>query len=256
MNAKQFAETVLSWYHRHGRHDLPWQKHVTVYRVWVSEIMLQQTQVTTVIPYFKRFMKRFPNVKILAKATIDEVLTYWSGLGYYARARHLHQTAQTVYELYKGRFPREFSQLSALPGIGRSTAGAILSLGMEVPATILDGNVKRVLTRYHGLQALDPRALLKRLWELAETYTPQEGNSHYNQAMMDLGALVCMRTKPHCSSCPLEKGCQTLAHNKPFKTPLLSKQNRRTECVSMLLIKNENSVILIKRPTKGTCGGR
>ena len=200
MTPKQFPKIILKWYDQHGRHDLPWQKNPTAYRVWISEIMLQQTQVTTVIDYYHRFMRHFPNLKALAVAKQDAVLALWSGLGYYARARNLHRCAQILYETRGGRFPKTVAQLSQLPGIGRSTAGAILSLSMKIPAPILDGNVKRVLTRFHAIEGWAGKTdIQNKLWEIATRFTPDQHVNHYNQAMMDLGATICTRTQPKCS---------------------------------------------------------
>jgi len=207
-----FSNNVLQWFDQHGRKHLPWQKNRTAYRVWVSEIMLQQTQVATVIPYYERFMASFPNVQALANATQDDVLKHWAGLGYYARGRNLHQCAQRVIAEHQGKFPDQVDALEALPGIGRSTAGAIISLSSGKRAAILDGNVKRVLTRYHGTQGWPGKtAVAKVLWEHAETHTPQQRCDDFNQAMMDLGATLCTRSKPNCSACPLQSDCYALA---------------------------------------------
>ena len=210
-----FAQRVLCWFDRHGRRHLPWQQDVNAYRVWVSEIMLQQTQVTTVIPYFDRFMRRFPTVEALAAAPLDEVLHQWSGLGYYARARNLHRAAQQVCERFGGVFPDDLERMQALPGIGRSTAGAILSLAGGQRATILDGNVKRVLARVYQVDGWPGQArVLKRLWQIAEAQTPRQQTAAYNQAMMDLGATLCTRSQPACASCPLQAMCQGFQHGK------------------------------------------
>ncbi|MCB1644280.1 MAG: A/G-specific adenine glycosylase, partial [Pseudomonadales bacterium] len=184
-----FSERLLAWFDVHGRKHLPWQQQITPYRVWVSEIMLQQTQVTTVIPYFERFMTRFPTVDVLAEAPVDEVLHHWTGLGYYARARNLHKAAAIVRQQYNGEFPHTAEELEALPGIGRSTAGAILSISMNQRAAILDGNVKRVLARCLGISGWPGEsATLKALWQAAEELTPTERFADYTQAVMDLGA--------------------------------------------------------------------
>ena len=253
-----FADTVLHWFADNGRHHLPWQETPTPYRVWVSEIMLQQTQVSTVIPYFERFMARFPDVHALAAAPLDEVLHLWTGLGYYARARNLHRSAQQVSTRHGGVFPVDIDGLCALPGIGRSTAGAILALGSDIRAPILDGNVKRVLCRYHGVEGWpDAPAVQKALWLLAEDATPAQNFAPYTQAMMDLGATVCTRAKPTCLLCPLQAGCQAratdrvseLPHRKPSRT-----LPRRALC--MLMCRNdEGSVLLEKRPATGIWGG-
>jgi A/G-specific adenine glycosylase len=249
---------VLDWFHQHGRHDLPWQQRTTAYRVWVSEIMLQQTQVSTVIDYYQRFTARFPDVQSLASAPLDEVLHLWTGLGYYARARNLHKTAQTVCEQYEGEFPPDIDALTALPGIGRSTAGAILALAMGQRGVILDGNVKRVLCRYHAIQSWSGETrTLARLWQLAEDTTPQQQVAAYTQAMMDLGATVCTRSKPACSRCPLQSGCEAyrlgittqLPVSKPKKT-LPQKQTYMILCYH-----DDATVMLQQRQSSGLWGG-
>ncbi len=209
-----FAPRLLAWFHEQGRHDLPWQQEPTPYRVWVSEIMLQQTRVATVIPYYERFMAAFPDLAALAAADEEQVLQLWSGLGYYARARNLHRAARIILQQHGGRFPGEFEQVAALPGIGRSTAGAILSLALGQRHPILDGNVKRVLARHFAVAGWPGHsAVARKLWELSERLTPQYQAAAYNQAMMDLGATLCTRTKPDCSRCPLQESC--LAHAPP-----------------------------------------
>lgn len=258
MNAKQFSRTILHWFDQHGRHDLPWQKNPTPYRVWISEIMLQQTQVTTVIPYFKKFIKSFPTVKTLAQAKLDDVLAHWSGLGYYARARNLHRCAQIIHQEYQGHFPTTGDELATLPGIGTSTAGAILSLSMKIPATILDGNVKRLLTRFYAFDApLNSASALKNLWELAQAATPTKRCDSYNQAVMDLGAMICTRSNPKCDRCPLQKNCQSFKLGNPTAYPIkTNKTSLRTKSVYMLLLKNSaNEILLEKRPPVGIWGG-
>ncbi|HWD32863.1 MAG TPA: A/G-specific adenine glycosylase, partial [Pseudomonas sp.] len=199
MSPEQFSSAVLEWYDRNGRHDLPWQQGITPYRVWVSEIMLQQTQVSTVLNYFDRFMQALPTVQALAEAPEDEVLHLWTGLGYYTRARNLQKAAKIVVEQHGGEFPRSVEQLTELPGIGRSTAGAIASISMGIRAPILDGNVKRVLARYTAQAGYpgEPK-VANQLWATAERFTPQQRANHYTQAMMDMGATLCTRSKPSC----------------------------------------------------------
>jgi len=258
MSGNAFANTVLNWFSHSGRHHLPWQQNPTPYRVWVSEIMLQQTQVSTVIPYFQRFMTQFPDVHALAAAPLDEVLHHWTGLGYYARARNLHRSAVIVSTQLQGEFPGDVEALCALPGIGRSTAGAILALGCGVRAPILDGNVKRVLCRYHAIEGWpDLPAVQKSLWVIADVSTPADDFAAYTQAMMDLGATVCTRSKPACLLCPLQAGCQAhaagrvaeLPHRKASKT-----LPRRTLC--MLMCRSASGhVLLEKRPASGIWGG-
>ena len=203
-----FSGRLLAWFDRYGRKDLPWQVD-DPYGVWVSEIMLQQTQVQTVIPYYERFMRRFPDVVALADADIDAVLDHWSGLGYYARARNLHKAAQTVRDDFNGEFPQDFDAVSSLPGIGRSTAGAILALAFGERFPILDGNVKRVLARHRAIGGWPGKsAVAKLLWAAAEECTPDHNVAAYTQAIMDLGATVCTRSKPRCDACPLSGDCR------------------------------------------------
>ncbi len=256
-----FSARVIRWHKNAGRHDLPWQKNPTAYRVWVSEVMLQQTQVATVIPYYQRFMRRFPSLKQLALAPEDEVLSYWSGLGYYARARHLHKTAGIVHARHHGRFPRTVDDLSELPGIGRSTAGAICSLAYQQHAVILDGNVKRVLAR-HAMIAGWPgnKAVHDALWDHASTLTPRNNAATYNQAMMDIGSSLCTRSKPNCPACPVADDCQARLAQQQHAFP--GKKNppstRRKDKAVFFLIRAKNkptSYFLTKRPTTGIWGG-
>jgi A/G-specific adenine glycosylase len=257
LNKKQFQARILNWYDAHGRKHLPWQQQPSPYCVWVSEIMLQQTQVTTVVTYFNRFMARFPDVATLAAAPLDEVLHYWTGLGYYARARHLHQTAQIITTHYLGKFPFDLLALQELPGIGRSTAGAIYSLGLKGAAPILDGNVKRVLTRYFAIPGWSGQSsVLKHLWAQAELYTPMARCDHYNQAMMDLGALICTPSNPKCSECPLHSHCTAYAleqtHLFPEKKP---KKSLPTKTCYMLMLHRDEHVLLQQQPPVGLWGG-
>ena len=253
-----FSTKVLEWFAEHGRKDLPWQKKITPYRVWVSEVMLQQTQVSTVIPYFKRFMAAFPNVKTLANAPVDEVLHLWTGLGYYARGRNLHKAAQQVVEEHGGIFPKDVEALSNLPGIGRSTAGAIASISMGLRAPILDGNVKRVLARFHCIDGWPGHTEpLKQLWEWAEYHTPNTQIADYTQAMMDLGATVCTRSKPACSDCPVKAQCNALATGSQQQFPTSKpKKQIPTKSTRMLIMQNKQGhVLLEKRPAQGIWGG-
>jgi A/G-specific adenine glycosylase len=253
-----FSEKMLQWFEDNGRKELPWQLDPTPYRVWISEIMLQQTQVATVIPYYERFMERFPTVVSLADAPEDEVLHLWSGLGYYARARNLHKAARQVRDEYAGRFPTDFEAVQGLPGIGRSTAGAILSLSLGQRHPILDGNVKRVLARCFAVEGWPGRsAVQKRLWQLAEQQLPVENCKQYNQSLMDLGAAVCTRTTPDCAVCPLNSLCQARARGNPEAYP--RPRPRRAlpiRPVRMLVIRNPGGEILLqKRPATGIWGG-
>lgn len=258
MSPEQFSTAILEWYQQHGRKSLPWQLDATPYHVWVSEVMLQQTQVSTVLDYYQRFIQRFPSIECLAKAELDEVLHLWTGLGYYSRARNLHKTAKIVHSNHANQFPRSVAELEQLPGIGRSTAGAIASLGMGIHAPILDGNVKRVLARfsaepeYPGTSAAN-----KRLWLLAEQFTPQEHVGAYNQAMMDMGALLCTRSRPNCVSCPIQSGCQAFALRQQQSIPVpRPKKELPVKRTHMLLICTaERKVLLTQRPPQGLWGG-
>jgi len=252
-----FAQQLLTWFDQHGRHDLPWQLDPTPYRVWVSEIMLQQTQVATVIPYFERFMQRFPDVEALASAETDQVLHLWTGLGYYARARNLHKAAKTVVENHAGEFPNTVEALSELDGIGRSTAGAITAISMGVRAAILDGNVKRVLARYHCIGGWPEQSSTKKeLWSICESLTPTERVADYTQAIMDLGATVCKRSKPACDACPFESDCAANQQGRIAEFP--GRKPRKaipTKSVAMFILQNDaGEVLLEKRPAEGIWG--
>ncbi len=252
------AERLLAWYDREGRHALPWQSPRDAYRVWVSEIMLQQTQVTTVIPYFERFMARFPDVAALAAAEQDEVLHLWTGLGYYARARNLHRAARRVVEDHGGALPADPQTLRELPGIGPSTAGAIAAMAYDRRAPILDGNVKRVLARFHGIRGWPgEREVERRLWTLAEAHTPHERVADYTQAVMDLGATVCTRGAPACERCPLAGECvaraRGLAEEIPAPRPKRELPERATRV--LLLTDADGRLLLARRPAEGVWGG-
>jgi len=253
-----FSRRVLDWFERHGRKDLPWQRQPDPYRVWVSEIMLQQTQVTTVIPYFEAFMARFPDLLTLADAELDEVLALWAGLGYYARARNLHRAAQCVRDRHGGRFPEDFDAVLSLPGIGRSTAGAILSLSLGRHHAILDGNVKRVLARFFAEPGWPGATrVAATLWEHAERLTPRQRVAEYNQAMMDLGAGVCTRARPRCEQCPLQRDCVARANGNPTDYP--GKKPRKAmpvrETQMLLLQGRDDRLLLQRRPPSGVWGG-
>lgn len=254
MNVDHFSRRMLDWFDSHGRKTLPWQIERTPYRVWVSEIMLQQTQVMTVIPYFNRFMTRFPEVTTLANADLANVTDHWAGLGYYARARHLHLTAKILDQRYQGEFPTHLAEIQSLPGIGRSTAGAILSLGMNQWAAILDGNVKRVLCRFSGIEGWPGQSIIERqLWELSERLTPMDRVADYNQAMMDLGATVCTRAKPRCETCPLVPDCLARSTGRTDLLPT-SKPRRDMPCRQryMLVMQAQNNEIFLEtRPSSG-----
>ncbi len=253
-----FSQRLLNWFDQHGRKNLPWQHPRTAYRVWVSEIMLQQTQVTTVIGYFERFMMRFDSLETLAAAEEDDVLHYWSGLGYYARCRNLHKAAKQIVAAGLNDLPNEREALEQLPGIGRSTAAAIVAQVWNQPEAILDGNVKRVLARHQMIEGwTGSTAVQETLWQLAEELTPNQRVADYTQAIMDLGATVCKRSKPDCDHCPLADDCKALLNDcvtslpTPKKKKTLPEKQRR-----FLLIKNDNDqVLLVKRPPTGIWGG-
>lgn len=257
-DSNQFSNQLIRWHLRHGRHDLPWQRQQSAYRIWISEIMLQQTQVVTVIDYFQRFIRRFPSLRQLAQASQDEVLAHWSGLGYYARARNLHKAAQRICQDHSGRFPKKLETLISLPGIGRSTAGAILSFAFNAPTAICDGNVKRVLARFFAIDTpKQSTKAIKHFWQLAEQLTPTSETALYNQAIMDLGATVCTRTKPQCTRCPLQADCQAYQAGNPTAYPVsLKRQTKPVRSITMLLIQANNGQILLeKRPQSGIWAG-
>jgi A/G-specific adenine glycosylase len=253
-----FSAAVLKWFDKNGRKHLPWQQNITPYRVWLSEIMLQQTQVATVIPYFERFIARFPDVQTLAAAQADEVLHLWTGLGYYARARNLHQCAKTVVEKHRGKFPDSIEALSELRGIGRSTAGAIVSIAYQKKAAILDGNVKRVLARYKAIEGWPGHTdTLAQLWQIAEEYTPTKRCNDYSQAMMDMGATLCTRSKPACERCPLQSGCIAYAQGEQSRYPgKKPKKDIPIKSVQLLMLRNPaGDILLQQRPPQGIWGG-
>ena len=256
MDPKLFQARVLDWFDLYGRKNLPWQTESTPYRIWISEIMLQQTQVTTVIPYYERFILKFPDVETLAQSNIDKVLHLWSGLGYYARARNLHKAAQLICN--QGRFPDTLNALLPLPGIGRSTAGAILAMAFNQRQPILDGNVKRVLTRIHAIEGWPGNSQISRkLWRLSDQFTPENRVAEYTQAMMDLGATLCTRTKPDCSACPVNDACLARLKKRtadlPFPKPKKILPVKQT--VFLILANRENQILLQQRPPVGIWGG-
>lgn len=256
--AADFAPALLEWYDREGRKHLPWQQQPTLYRVWVSEIMLQQTQVSTVAPYYQRFMQRFPDIHALAAPPLDEVLHLWTGLGYYARARNLHRAAQRIVTEHGGVFPTQFEQVMALPGIGRSTAGAILALSLEQRHPILDGNVKRVLTRYFGIEGFPgDRLIEQRLWALAEACTPHQRVAAYTQAIMDLGATLCVRARPRCDACPVSAMCVARAQGREQQLPSPRPRKARPQRQANIVVatNTRGAVLLERRPPAGIWGG-
>jgi A/G-specific adenine glycosylase len=279
-NSFSFSNALLAWFDQHGRKNLPWQKNKSPYSVWISEIMLQQTQVATVIPYYQTFMQRFPSVTDLANAPVDEVLHLWTGLGYYARARNLHKAAQQVRDLYAGTFPTTFEEVIALPGIGRSTAAAVLSLSLNQALAIMDGNVKRVLTRYMAIEGwTGTKKIEDRLWLEAEALKPvavdldeslknklteQEYNAKsraprygdYTQAIMDLGATICTRSKPKCDDCPMQSHCLAFAQGKQAEFPFKkTKKQIPTKYTTMLIPSFNGQVLMQQRPPSGIWGG-
>ena len=252
-----FASTVIAWQKQHGRHTLPWQNTRNAYLIWLSEIMLQQTQVTTVIPYYQRFIARFPTVEALATASSDAVMAHWSGLGYYARARNLQRCAQIVMADYAGIFPADPAQLAALPGIGRSTAAAIAVFAYGTRAAIMDGNVKRVFCRVWGIDGYPGEKKIEQiLWEYANAALPQTEIEAYTQGLMDLGATLCTRQKPLCSACPLASRCVALASNRVLELPTRKLPKKRPEKhTTLLLLTENNQVLLVQRPPSGIWGG-
>lgn len=255
---KPFAARLLAWFERHGRHDLPWQRDRDPYRIWVSEVMLQQTQVATVIAYFERFIAAFPTVTALADADEDAVLALWSGLGYYARARNLQAAARHIRDAHGGVFPRSFDAVSALPGVGPSTAGAILALAFDARHAILDGNCKRVYARHEGVEGWPGESAVNaRLWALAETRTPESGVAAYTQAIMDLGATVCTRAAPRCDACPVADDCVANATGRVAEIPAPRPRRARPHRTATLLVVRDTkgAFLLERRPGTGVWGG-
>lgn len=252
-----FADTLLAWFDVSGRHDLPWQHPRTPYRVWLSEVMLQQTQVRVVIPYFERFVAALPDVRALAAAPLDEVIALWSGLGYYARARNLHAAAKACVELHGGDLPRDLAALMALPGIGRSTAGAILTQAWGDRFPILDGNVKRVLARVHGIEGWPGLpAIEKKMWAIAEAQLPDARLADYTQAQMDFGATLCTRADPACVLCPLQSQCVALRDGRvaELPTPKPGKPLPERRALMLWIEDAAGQVLLQKRPPTGIWG--
>ncbi|MDP1660092.1 MAG: A/G-specific adenine glycosylase [Methylotenera sp.] len=252
-----FASRLIVWQKQYGRHNLPWQNTTDPYAIWVSEIMLQQTQVSAVIGYYSKFMVRFPTITALANATQDEVLQHWSGLGYYSRARNLHNAAQTIMDEHDGKFPQDFDTIQTLSGIGRSTAAAIASFAFNQVQTILDGNVKRVLARHFLVDGWPSTPKVeKELWGLAEKLLPAQNIVTYTQGLMDLGATLCTRSKPKCSNCPLSNTCEAYKQQRVHELPtpktrkVIPKKN-----ITMLILLHGNEVMLEKRPPTGIWGG-
>ena len=252
-----FASRLITWQKMHGRHDLPWQNTSDPYAIWVSEIMLQQTQVASVIGYYSKFMQRFPNIATLALATQEEVLQHWSGLGYYSRARNLHHATTIIVDQYNGEFPQDFDIIQTLPGIGRSTAAAIASFAFNQVQTILDGNVKRVLARHFLVEGWPSSPKVeKNLWRLAEALLPEQDMVAYTQGLMDLGATLCSRSKPKCTSCPLMNTCVAYQQNRVAELPTPKPRKAIPEkYTTMLILQHGDEVLLEKRPSTGIWGG-
>ena len=253
----RYHQLLFNWYDQYGRHDLPWQGDFNPYHVWLSEIMLQQTQVKTVIPYFKKFVACFPDIESLAKADSDTVMCYWAGLGYYARARNLHKTAKIISAHYHGMIPKDFSSLITLPGIGRSTANAILSIAFGQKKAILDGNVKRVFARVFALDS-HPSDLKceRKLWQIAEKLMPEHRTQAYTQAQMDLGATCCTRVRPSCSCCPLCSLCLAQAKDKVSDYPVKkAKKSKPVKTRCYYLYQYRDQIYLVRNPDRGIWGG-
>ncbi|MFL6591411.1 MAG: A/G-specific adenine glycosylase [Luteimonas sp.] len=254
MKSDRFAERLLQWFDRNGRHDLPWQHPRTPYRVWLSEVMLQQTRVRVVVPYFARFVAALPDLPSLAAESPDEVFALWSGLGYYARARNLHAAARHCVERHGGELPRDLEALVALPGIGRSTAGAILAQAWGDRHPILDGNVKRVLARYHGVEGWPGLpAVERRLWQLAGQHLPEDRLADYTQAQMDFGATLCTRANPACAICPLQADCTAFHEGRvgELPTPRPGKPLPLRTAVVLLACDDDHRVLMQRRPSLG-----
>jgi len=252
-----FARRLIAWQKKHGRHDLPWQRTRDAYRIWLSEIMLQQTQVSTVVPYYERFLAAFPDVSALAAAPIDRVLELWSGLGYYRRAHHLHEAARAIVAQHGGQFPRDAEAIATLPGVGRSTAAAIAAFAFGERSAILEGNVKRVLARHRGVDGYPgaPKVQAK-LWSIAESLLPPDEIGTYTQALMDLGATVCTRAAPRCNACPVASDCVALATDRVATLPSPRPTKvRPMRAVRVLLVEHAGTILLEKRPAVGIWGG-
>jgi len=256
-----FAARLIAWQATHGRHDLPWQPQLGMrrdaYRIWLSEIMLQQTQVGTVVPYYARFLERYPDIAALAAAPIEAVLELWAGLGYYARARNLHRCAQAVVAEHDGQFPQAPAAIAELPGIGRSTAAAISAFAFGTRSAILDGNVKRVLARCFGIEGVSSAAQTeKALWTLAEALLPETGIEAYTQGLMDLGATLCTRGKPQCAACPMTEICVARRDGRQAELPAAKpKKTVPRRATTMLLLSDGARVLLERRPPSGIWGG-
>jgi A/G-specific adenine glycosylase len=258
MTSPLFSDRLLNWFDQHGRKDLPWQQQPSPYHVWLSEIMLQQTQVSTVIPYYQKFTERFTNIATLAQAPVDDVLALWTGLGYYARARNLHKAANAMMKLHQGQMPSTLDELIALPGIGRSTAGAIMALAHHQHFPILDGNVKRVLARHSAVDGWPGNKHIEnKLWLIAEQLLPQDRIANYIQAQMDLGATLCTRSKPNCTICPLNADCKAYLNGNPTDYPTAKPKKIIPTRQSHWIVARASTgeILLEQRPSMGIWGG-
>ena len=253
----EISDQLIPWQKKFGRNDLPWQETINPYLVWISEVMLQQTQVKTVVPYYRKFIRTFPNVKSLALADDEDVMQLWSGLGYYARARNLHESAKIIHSEYRGKFPTKLTDLLSLPGIGRSTAGAICSLALNQKTPILDANVKRVFTRLYGIKDwAGVISVEKKLWTMAEKNLPESKFGDYNQALMDLGATICVKKEPLCSQCPINNSCKSFLHKWTNIIPALKpKKEKSAEVSYFYIVQSKSKFLFIKKPRKGIWGG-
>jgi len=244
---KNFSQKITEWYLINGRDDLPWRKKISPYRVWISEIMLQQTQVKTVIPFFKKFIQKYPNLKSIASASEDDILAMWTGLGFYRRAKNIYKTKEIIKREYGNRFPKEFNELLMLPGIGRSTAGAIMSIAFRKPYPILDANVKRVISRYKNVN-LEKKNSTKNLWFLSEVLTPEENIFEYTQGIMDLGATVCISRSPNCIQCPFNQSCKSAFET--FEINKKIKKEKSKKKIYFTLAHSKKSFLLFKKNDK------
>jgi len=256
-NINKYQHSLTAWQLMFGRNNLPWQKSLEPYLVWVSEIMLQQTQVKTVIPYYQKFITRFPSIEILAAASNQEVMTYWAGLGYYARCRNLHQSAKIILMDYDGKFPDIFEKIIKLPGIGRSTANAILSICYKQSTPILDGNVKRIFSRLFQIsEPTTTKKVEQKLWEASEELMPTLSTGEYTQALMDLGSLICTRKEPDCNNCPISQCCLAREFNKVDNYPAPKpKKLKPIKMTTFYIYRYKNKILLKENPPKGIWGG-
>ncbi len=244
---KKFSQDISTWYLSLGRDNLPWRKNISPYRIWISEIMLQQTQVKTVIPFFNNFIKTYPNLKSIASASEDDILALWTGLGFYRRAKNIYKTKKIIKKEFGNRFPKTFEELLHLPGIGRSTAGAIMSIAYQKPYPILDANVKRVISRYKDINVNDKDSI-KKLWSLSEELTPEKNIFEYTQGIMDLGATVCTAKSQNCSKCPLSNGCKNAY--KDFQFDSKTKKDKPKKKIYFTLARTKKSFLLFKKNEK------